>query len=117
MDTSPFAKLAPELRNCIYELVLKSARPFILSGGAYNTHSRKIDYHDQRHPLSLAFVCRQIYAECVLIFYNINKFVLLGQPTFGSNNLFPVFRGAIGKVNSEALGSVTMQGGSVNDAN
>ena len=30
MDTSLFGKLAPEIRNCIYELVLDQAEPFEL---------------------------------------------------------------------------------------
>ncbi|KAK5122062.1 hypothetical protein LTR85_004308 [Meristemomyces frigidus] len=79
MDDSLLAKLAPELRNAIYELVLWELEGFTLFkkhstrnyNGLTSTHNRKA-----RGALALTRTCKEIRAESLLTFYAVNTFTL-----------------------------------------
>lgn len=66
MDSSPLAKLSPELRNAIYHLALYERRPVAISP------------HYSVEP-GLLRVCKQIRQEAELIFYDINAFSAMTQ--------------------------------------
>ena len=78
MDASPFAKLAPELRNHIYELVMsedvhvcankRRQRPAGLETSIYHPKS-----------LGLSATCRQIQRESTQLFYARNDFYIWGN--------------------------------------
>ncbi|KAK3711989.1 hypothetical protein LTR37_009301 [Vermiconidia calcicola] len=69
MDSSPFSKLAPELRNAIYDMVNDNAeRVTILVKGNQSP--------TPLHLLSLAQTCTKMREECMSIFYSTNTFEL-----------------------------------------
>lgn len=81
MDTSPFANLAGELRNRIYELVLHEPEGFkflykisprnknVLKGICKTNGVAK-----EKQFLAITKVCRQIRKEALRLFYNLTSF-------------------------------------------
>lgn len=61
MESSPFAKLSPELRNEIYELALRSNRT-------------TLELRDMKNYNGLTQTCRQIRTECQAMLYALNNF-------------------------------------------
>ncbi|KAF2168227.1 hypothetical protein M409DRAFT_21667 [Zasmidium cellare ATCC 36951] len=81
MDRSPFAKLAPELRNQIYELVLYDPQGFVFTyrNGRYDKNKLVDIRKPNRKPKEANFfaittVCRQMRKETSQLFYSINTF-------------------------------------------
>ena len=68
MDKSPFAKLSPELRNQVYELVLQSNRA-------------TLELRDMKTYNGLTQTCRQIRAESQPMLYAQNKFAFTTSNT------------------------------------
>ena len=86
MENSPFAKLAPELRNRIYELVLYKQEGFHFTEDEFgdphtvchpsprpNSYERCSNTVN-RHLLALTQVCRDIRSESSSLFFSINAF-------------------------------------------
>ncbi|KAK0854065.1 hypothetical protein LTS02_011678 [Friedmanniomyces endolithicus] len=71
MDNSPFAKLAPELRNRIYELVL-----YVLGRSGIKVRLGNRGAQVKNAPLALTKVCREIRADTVKMFYAVNAFTV-----------------------------------------
>lgn len=71
MDQSPFGKLAPELRNRIYELVLVEPDGIIIKSRRHRRPSVT-----PAVSCSLAAVCRQTRQECLPIFWGANRFTV-----------------------------------------
>lgn len=81
MERSPFAKLSPELRNQIYELVLRSNRA-------------TLELRDIKTYNGLTQTCRQIRAESQPMLYAQNKFAFTTSNT--KLEKFSAFLEAIG---------------------
>ncbi|KAK4539388.1 hypothetical protein LTR36_010989 [Oleoguttula mirabilis] len=77
MDASPLQRLAPELRNRIWELALTQADPVKVHGkngrNVAEPGALAITTTDS-HPLALRQTCRQISSECGRLFYIHNSF-------------------------------------------
>ncbi|KAK3708538.1 hypothetical protein LTR37_011433 [Vermiconidia calcicola] len=74
MDSSTFGKLAPELRNAIYDMVNDNAERvtiLVKGNGSPRRQSPK-----PLHLLSLAQTCTKMRDECLCIFYSNNTFEL-----------------------------------------
>ncbi|KAK1093912.1 hypothetical protein LTR48_001353 [Friedmanniomyces endolithicus] len=71
MDNSPFAKLAPELRNRIYELVL-----YVPGRSGIKVRLGNRGAQVKNAPLALTKVCREIRADTVKMFYAVNAFTV-----------------------------------------
>ncbi|KAK5124133.1 hypothetical protein LTR85_001836 [Meristemomyces frigidus] len=75
MENSPFARLAPELRNRIFELALKSDDPIVIfERYFYNGTVRLFGAEGQSRPTSLFRTCKTIHNEAAQLFYAINTF-------------------------------------------
>lgn len=77
-----FTKLAPEMRNAIYKLLLIPSTPIRING--YRPHRR----NSQKPPLKATFrnlleVNKQINSEVKPIFFSINTFFIEGQASDG----------------------------------
>ena len=75
MENSPLARLPPELREYIYELVLRDPSHLTvhLSSGRPKLSQPSAFRH---HPLALAQTCAQLRDESLSIFFRINTFAL-----------------------------------------
>ena len=111
MDRSPLAKLAPELRNRIYEIVLKSEKPLKISLPVRG-HKRSTRNSSRKLPtlLSLVATCREVRDEALQMLYASNEFEIqtdhhahLHQAT-----TFEKFVEQIGTTNAKALRSVRL---------
>ncbi|KAK0861795.1 hypothetical protein LTS02_007553 [Friedmanniomyces endolithicus] len=71
MNNSPLAKLAPELRNRIYELAL-----YVPGPGGIRVFITKRGARVNNAPLALTKVCREIRADTVKMFYAVNVFTV-----------------------------------------
>lgn len=84
MDTSPFAKLPPELRDYIYEFALTHDEELTIDIIDYwkkdNYRQRINPVIGPRHALSLTKTCKQIRAETGLMLYKLNTFTVLHPP-------------------------------------
>jgi len=86
MDSSPFSKLAPELRNQIYALVLYEPEGIRLIQNLgvdpetyeLNDDGRITARHKlcTRRLLALTTTCKEIRAECLKMFYATNTFII-----------------------------------------
>lgn len=78
MDASPLAKLPPELRSIIYELVLYRPLGFRFERRRKNADITYCNPPDQRqrHMLALTEVCKHVRAESTSTFYAINSFII-----------------------------------------
>ena len=108
MEKSPYERLAPELRNRIYELALRCERPLEIShfpsahGGYWREMSRQIN------GLALALTCKRVHEEAAWLFYAINTFFFFHDTTKNGIANLRAFRGVIGTVNSSAMRSVVI---------
>ncbi|KAK1058763.1 hypothetical protein LTR74_013155 [Friedmanniomyces endolithicus] len=71
MNDSPLAKLAPELRNRIYELALH-----VPGRSGIKVRIGKRGAQVKNAPLALTKVCREIRADTVKMFYAVNAFTV-----------------------------------------
>ncbi|GIZ43713.1 hypothetical protein CKM354_000693000 [Cercospora kikuchii] len=80
MDDSPLGKLAPEIRNTIYEHVLIHDEHIWVNmmhdSAGRPTRMRLINQKFNRRPTALLAVCRQTMEECTEMFYTNNRFRL-----------------------------------------
>lgn len=86
MESSPFRKLAPELRNQIYHLALQQPGDIHVDVGLIvrGTSRSQSSFRSSgvrarprlKHALALSRVCRTMRSECAKIFYRLNTFVL-----------------------------------------
>ncbi|KAF2164427.1 hypothetical protein M409DRAFT_56691 [Zasmidium cellare ATCC 36951] len=100
MEASPLMRLPPEIRNNIYELALyepAGMRPVL-------SHPRAPSQVES-NPLALALCCRQLYQECIRLFYNINHFWIQSMTADFVTRL-ESFSEAIGEQNTAALREV-----------
>jgi hypothetical protein len=74
MDASPLGKLAPELRNIIYKMVLKDRSEIRI--GASDGGCGVCACSHEILQVSLLRVCKQLNAECEPVFYGINTFTI-----------------------------------------
>ncbi|KAK5124198.1 hypothetical protein LTR85_001901 [Meristemomyces frigidus] len=113
MDKSSFGKLAPELRNRIYELALSSADPFHLYMSRTHSRLQQQPKTAQRYPLALAATCRAIRAEATALFYGSNTFIFRACPMLSDSDhqLLQDFRSQIGEANATALRTVVFDAG------
>ena len=106
MDQSPLSRIAREVRNRIYELVLtqpesvridESSFPIVFT--RYQPHRRKL--------LALTETCRAIRDECTQLFYATNEFSLVLRTSSRGLKKLPLalqnFYTTIGESNSRAL--------------
>lgn len=78
MDDSPFSKLAPELRNQIYDLALRHDTPIAIRWlRVPDTFRLHEPTDEQRHPLALTATCKQARQETLKLFGAANTFTLL----------------------------------------
>lgn len=110
MERSPLTRLPPELRNRIYELVLRSDDTIeIMDNGIVNgrlaLYSR--DAAESRI-LALTITCGKVRAECLQLFYSVNTFLFNAQWTLNADKLrcMHIFRRIIGDQNAAALRNV-----------
>lgn len=73
MDASKLAKLPPELREQIYELVLCHHQFHLIH---LSSGTPQLSQISGTHPLALAQTCTQIRNESLPIFFRGNHFVL-----------------------------------------
>lgn len=112
MDGSPLIKLPPEIRNYIYELLLKQTQTFVLHNSCTRiawsvTHRTLVP----TRMLALTETCKAIHEECTPLFYGINKFMLL-LPLHKSAHLgsmLGVFMRQIGTLPTSALRFVSIK--------
>ncbi|KAI4131484.1 MAG: hypothetical protein LQ347_002973 [Umbilicaria vellea] len=92
---SPLLQLPTEIRNTIYQLVMKSSNPIERERGTYalfpdkdtrTQHDTRAWYQRRPHietptSLSLALTCSQLYRETSGYYYTLNRF-LLSLPDF-----------------------------------
>ncbi|KAF2831194.1 hypothetical protein CC86DRAFT_136217 [Ophiobolus disseminans] len=69
---SPFLRLAPEIRNKLYSLIL-GGRTYRFKDAIDRGHA-VLETNGERHVLGLLLVCHQIYSEASLLPYSLNKF-------------------------------------------
>ncbi|KAK4550180.1 hypothetical protein LTR36_003147 [Oleoguttula mirabilis] len=113
MENSPLARLPPELRNRIYELALKSDRPFTL---VFKHMLGQEPSAQQRHPTGLARTCKALRKEATQLFYAINAFEIQTDesPDYISTTCCYLVRNVrafvdmIGASNACALRSITL---------
>jgi len=103
MNSSPFARLAPELRNQIYELVLRGDEPFSIVCEAFNEGPRQDRDEQQPVPLALPSTCKQMHEECAQLLYSINTFRLRSTSPYHPTTILHIFQDAIGERNASAL--------------
>lgn len=119
MNKSPLSKLPAEIRNSIYELVLKQKKPFILEPTIKNDQFadwrlvKDSDAHSTT--LALSETCKAVNNECKHLIFAINTFVLRvghagGKPSAKSyDGVLEGFCLHIGQANVSALRSVIVQ--------
>lgn len=108
MDDSPLGRLAPELRNRIYDFALTSDEPYIID--ADRIPLRQYTAPKQLNPLGLTSTCKAVYAESIQLFYASNAFVFR-QRACHVPDFLTDFCNTIGKTNTAALKSVIMDAG------
>ena len=77
METSPLAKLAPELRNILYELIFTQSQPIMLEYKWQQGWRSLPERGAYRNVLAMTETCREIREECLALFYSSNDFVLM----------------------------------------
>ena len=114
MDGSPLVKLPPEIRNNIYELVLKQTQLVVLEAtsknGVFADWRLAEDSPMESEMLALTKTCHHVHDESKQLFFAINTFELrLGHSTRQSYDYsFEDFCMQIGEVNASALRSVVI---------
>ncbi|KAK5124197.1 hypothetical protein LTR85_001900 [Meristemomyces frigidus] len=109
MENSPFAKLAPELRNRIYELALTLPKRIVIVRRSFSPSTFRQEPANARYqPLALAMTCRVINEECQQLFYAANAFELRAALHSNGTTTLGGFCETIGGRNSAALRSVTV---------
>ena len=74
MNESPFSKLAPELRNSVYELVMSDDSPVCITITEDGKRvARDVD-SSIAHGVALTATCKQMRDECTQLFYACNEF-------------------------------------------
>ncbi|KAK4550143.1 hypothetical protein LTR36_003110 [Oleoguttula mirabilis] len=113
MENSTFGKLAPELRNRIYELVLALEDEFVLKVSDIDDCLRRHPKAVQSAPLALTATCKSVRAEATPLFYATNTFVICARPLQGEDGvaLLEEFRQRIGQANAVVLHSVVIDAG------
>lgn len=76
MDLSNFARLSPELRNSIFELVLLQSEPLIIQWKPGGRGPTGIEGEVYNNALSLLATCRQLRQIYAPFFYSGNRFQL-----------------------------------------
>ncbi|KAK5738763.1 hypothetical protein LTR17_005698 [Elasticomyces elasticus] len=104
MDSSPLARLPRELRDTIYEQVLRHEYPLRLSRMEKGWWNR---YGDIVNSLGILRVCKQLYAEAALSLYSTNTFNLCNS-FWAKPSDFSEFLAEIGTTNARALRHVTL---------
>lgn len=113
MEHSPFAKLARELRNKIYEYALDQEAPFVIAPYTVPRGGEQFLGSDRTHALALTETCKEINYECRKLFYNINSFTIKGINTRHVFKRLIEFSKAIGEDNTSALRSVILDIGTL----
>lgn len=99
MDSSPLSKLPPELRNCIFEQVLRCNGALEISrrswrNGVYAAFGCQFPAWLQTplpdEHLALTKTCRELREVCTPMFYNLNEFLFRSPP----GRMVPKFRPA-----------------------
>ncbi|KAK5124200.1 hypothetical protein LTR85_001903 [Meristemomyces frigidus] len=105
LASSRFGKLAPEIRNRIYELTLARPKPFLIGVNSVQKRLRQGRLKDdiRRDFRGLLLSCRVISAECAQLFYAANTFVFSGSNHKDSADTLEYFSNKIGQVNMAAL--------------
>ncbi|KAK3614770.1 hypothetical protein LTR56_027032 [Elasticomyces elasticus] len=104
MDSSPLARLPRELRDTIYEQVLRHEKPLRLSRmekGWWNWNG------DIVNSLGILRVCKQLYAEAALSLYSTNNFDLC-KNWWEEASEFSGFLAEVGTTNARALRHITL---------
>ncbi|KAK5704759.1 hypothetical protein LTR17_021624 [Elasticomyces elasticus] len=104
MDSSPLARLPRELRDTIYEQVLRHEYPLRLSRMEKGWWNRNGDIVNS---LGILRVCKQLYAEAALSLYSTNEFDLCMSYS-KKRSVFSEFLVNIGTTNARALRHVTL---------
>lgn len=114
MNTSPFSKLPPELRNRIYELALRHPQPFVIFRRQADSIRGAVGSEDgqgEGKSLSLLSTCKAVNMECAQLFYAVNDFTFMDRGAFGARDVRRRFRRTIGDDNAAALRSVSFDVG------
>ena len=115
MDDSPFGKLAPELRNRIYELVLIRTDPIKLRSSSLRSTPKppkrlanrlRRNSRRRRHPFALSITCRLMHAECTQLAYARNIFNIPFDTPYSVGVQLQAFRLKIGQKNASSLRNV-----------
>ena len=96
MSTSMFQKLAPELRNEIYELVLCQPDGVVVVDLQSGTPVLDCKTKQRRNLLALTKTCKQIHNEANTIFYSVNRFRLQSQQLGHDNDYEAVDEACVG---------------------
>lgn len=103
MDSSPFKKLAPEMRNKIYALALTP-----------DSEDQKMDIRNYKADTALLRVCGQIRSEASGIYFSSNKFyyhMCAGDGMTNKLNILPNWVKVIGKKNAALISSLEIEYG------
>lgn len=112
MDKSPLARLAPEIRNRVYGLVLQRPDAIVLTVNGRDC--RISDNASHEWLLALPATCKQLRDETTQMFYAQNTFQLQGQDSGASQLL--AWQKAIGKEGRKALRLIIIDTGEVHQA-
>lgn len=93
MENSPFAKLPAEITNAVAELAL------------YHQDSISINDSKYRHASALARTCKQMRADYMEVFYDLNSFTLHTTNGKTCQSRYAHFIKTIGPTNAGAVGS------------
>lgn len=107
MENSKLAKLSPELRNKIYDLVLIHPEPIELGEGSKYMSLTRRGYS---HLIALMHSCKQMQHECEPIFYSAKAFSIPYTTLEETLGTFRSFRNLIGPESSKALSKVIFEG-------
>lgn len=112
MDNSPLATLPPELRNRVYELVLCSDKPVVITHHpGKGPRQRAAERHE--HLLALTTTCKIIRSESTKMFYALNRFAIRKGTRSTARDVFNDFTRLIGLSNAESLRSVIFDVGTI----
>ena len=109
METSYFSRLAPELRNRIYEYALTRDRAFEITIYSDQEGLTQVKDTSARHPLGLAMTCRAMREECTELFYSLNTFTVKASNPRRLTKIFDNFRAIIGPRNASSILSVVLK--------
>ena len=109
MDSSPFATLAPEMRNRIYEYVLQQPQTVTIQAHGIDNNPRITPLVELPQALALTATCKQVRDECTLLFYASNDFLIRQGHGDSAIAVLNLFSKEIGKRCSAALRSLTVE--------